>query len=287
MSSLIVLKPPSQERAEGEDWRVGEGERERPAGDERTKGETQERRKERQDPGSQRASERERAGKWESTTPGEEARGRPGPLHRAPWTGLGAAAAHTPLGGGGGEPERPRAPAPSRPRRPQAPPAGARQALTRGRPRREAIRTICPCPSRPRRSGTSEPRPHFSELPPAGHPQPPAVRREPLGRISRETLSRSRADTPLFCSQTLWDPTACEGRLRTPTRQPPSERVAAVARGVAPWDPAGWPGGASGHPLTGCLGKVGPSAGLGTSGVEWGGSLRPAWSRCFQPRRSL
>lgn len=50
--------------------------------------------------------------------PGEEST-EPGRLLRAPWTGLGTATAHTPLGGSGRERERPRAPVPSRPRRPR------------------------------------------------------------------------------------------------------------------------------------------------------------------------
>lgn len=74
-----------------------------------------------------------------------------------------------------------------------------------------------PCPGRPRRSRTSGLRPHFYELPPAGHhPQPPVVLKRPLRRISRETLDCYEGrHAPLRLL--LWDPTACGGRLRTPS----------------------------------------------------------------------
>lgn len=72
MSSLIVLKPQNQKIGKGGGL-AGGGRGERPAGDERTKAETQEKRKEQREPGGQRASGRERAGKWESTTRGRRA----------------------------------------------------------------------------------------------------------------------------------------------------------------------------------------------------------------------
>ena len=62
MSSGTVLKPQRLQRTEGGGLaNVGRGKRKRPAGEERTKGETQERRKERRDLGGPRASGRERA----------------------------------------------------------------------------------------------------------------------------------------------------------------------------------------------------------------------------------
>lgn len=54
------------------------------------------------------------------------------------------------------------------------PQAGERQALTR-EDKDRVICTICPCPGRPQSSDTSKLRPHFSELPPVGHPQQQAM----------------------------------------------------------------------------------------------------------------
>lgn len=100
MSNLIVVKAQSEERGRAH-RPVGEGERERPAGDEKNKSRNPRNKKETTDPGGQRASGRQRVGKWENLTLGEgRADGAQLPLHRAPWTGLGAAAAHTPLPGG-------------------------------------------------------------------------------------------------------------------------------------------------------------------------------------------
>lgn len=98
MSSLIVLKSQSQESFGG-GWRTsewGKGEK-RPAGEERTKGEIQERGREPEDPRGLGVC----AG--ESRTPGaREQTGQGHTLQRgAPWTGLGAGAAHTPLEDGG------------------------------------------------------------------------------------------------------------------------------------------------------------------------------------------
>ena len=146
MSSLTVLKPQSPERGKGADWPLGEGEREGPAGDEKTKAETQGERNE----GTWEVGDsgRESGGKWENTTGGRRALSPTGPgvpFLRAPWTGLRAAAAQTSLEGSG----RKRASAPSCSWCPQPPfLRPKRQALTRENQDR-VTRTICLCPGRP------------------------------------------------------------------------------------------------------------------------------------------
>lgn len=98
MSSLIVLKSQSQESlGEGGERASGGRGKERPAGEERTKGEIQDRGREPEDPEGLGVC----AG--ENTTPGGRKQTRQGHTLQcgAPRTGLGAGAAHTPLEDGG------------------------------------------------------------------------------------------------------------------------------------------------------------------------------------------
>lgn len=118
------------------------------------------------------------SGEPDRGTPPGAGTGEPGrlgaPHHGAPWTGLGAAAAHTPLGGSGHErPGRRPRPVPGAPG-PPAPAAGARQASTRedqgGVRYAPSVLTSPSHPAQwalPRRAS-----PHFSGLQSAALPPP-------------------------------------------------------------------------------------------------------------------
>ena len=184
-----------------------------------------------------------------------------------------------------GRRERARETAGASPVQSPAPAAGARQALTHddtegGDPHYLSL------PRSPRAQR------HFRTAPAlfgavAGRP-PPAVGGA-LGALwggfPPRPLQATRADTPLSRSH-LGPPPPAAAEAGPPAGPRPARGVSAAARCFPSPDPAGRPRGASGHPLARCRGKVGRSAGQGTR-AEWGRRLRPAWSRCFPPPRSL
>lgn len=173
------------------------------------------------------------------------------------------------------------------PFQPPAPAAGARQALTRddhggGRSAPSVPAPVAPgavaLPSRARTFWSTR------------RPATPSRRRcagtpPPRGGFPPRPLQAVRADTPLSRSHLGPLPPAA-AQAGPPAGPRPVRGVSAAARGFPSPDPAGGPKGASGHPLARRRGKVGRSAGQGTR-AEWGGRLRPAWSRCFPPPRSL
>ncbi|XP_032149024.1 uncharacterized protein LOC116561377 [Sapajus apella] len=205
-------------------------------------------------------------------------------------------AAHTRLGGFGRKLERLQAPAPSRPcRTPStAPPAGARQILTRED--YGAGRSTPPiptpgaeyCEGKKRKGGTSELRLHFSGLPAGSRATLPLTRELFAGGPLRGfSCQEARASTPL--SRSL---RGTPGQAETDLGPGHSTRP---ARGSRPrLCEVG-----SGPRLAG---RKEPGGTLGLEAVEsWAapgwepaarsptrrGNLHRDWSRCFLPRRSL
>lgn len=278
---------PESGEPRGADWRVGEGER-----DQRETKEQKEKPKKAEKTGLGRppsprgsggAGERGSGGEREPESgragPGEESAG-PGRARRA--------AAHHGQGSSGLCPhpsrgrrrkrERPRAPTPPRPA------AGARQALTRedhggGRSAPSVAARAAPgAAALPSRART------FRSCHPLATPQlQGCAGGGALGRISRETLTGMRGcggGTRPSPAAAL-EPPRLRGRIRDPRPPPP------CAPRAASRDPVGGREGPRGSLRPDAAGKLGGQPGLGAGGAEGPGSPRPAWSRCFQPRRSL
>lgn len=226
------------------------------------------------------------SGEPDRGTPPGAGTGEPGrlgaPHHGAPWTGLGAAAAHTPLGGSGHErPGRRPRPVPGAPG-PPAPAAGARQASTRedqgGVRYAPSVLTSPSHPAQwalPRRAS-----PHFSGLQSAALPHPHHCPQSgaPGGEVGGSRwLSLSRSESghaPLL--QPSRDSNTGEGQLGTSPWPPPSWKTARPRlHGVTSGDPVSGPGGPLGtSPTLDTEGKLGNRRGERRSDPPGAGASR-------------